>query len=464
MGTGGYGLLGSKRFFGLLLIIIVFVNIIVFRFVTQSDYNEARVKANHIMVFLHSITQRYELFSEGYDIKGYSDVLENNKVLQQYISSDMIVDDKALAKIAFDHYLAGIVVLDDQGRIVGKSCSEAGQMLDNLIDKEGVQEIANFPHKSYMGKVYYQGELYNVAVSARMDEKGYLVSFKKCNAAGYANLTLGDLLEGYNFPLGGAAIIKHNDKLAYQSSSYPEQDVNVQGQSLYQQIKEHPPALGEFRELVTDNGIWYGQISNYKDYQLYLFMPANAVYENRKGTMKAVIMVTLILTLIVIWLTSMVNRNFANQSPEIMNKNPGEAGALVTGDKAGLIKVLMVEDNELNMEIAEFILRNQGLKVLRAFNGEEAVRIFSMSSPGEISLIFMDLSMPVLDGFQAAGQIRQMNRADAKVPIVALSAASKTLVKQEMAAAGIDDFISKPLNVKKMQEAINKYVYRNKRD
>lgn len=70
-------------------------------------------------------------------------------------------------------------------------------------------------------------------------------------------------------------------------------------------------------------------------------------------------------------------------------------------------KILLVEDNELNMEIAEFILRKEGMQVIRAWNGKEALEHFRTSAAGEIPVILMDLVMPVMDGFEASQVIRK---------------------------------------------------------
>lgn len=70
-------------------------------------------------------------------------------------------------------------------------------------------------------------------------------------------------------------------------------------------------------------------------------------------------------------------------------------------------KILLVEDDELNMEIAEFILRKEGMQVIRAWNGKEALERFRTSAAGEIPVILMDLVMPVMDGFEASRAIRK---------------------------------------------------------
>ena len=438
----------------IVLAVSVILCVVVFEIFTQRDFDAANTQASSTMTFLQSITQRYDLFAESSNIKSYRNILEKNRLLQNYIAPDMIVDDKALARIAYEQYMTGILVLDEDGSIVAKSSPEAGQLLEMLWAKPGLKDIAQYPQKSYLGTLYYQGKRYGVAVSARTDAKGYLASFKEYNTESYANLALGDLLDGYNFPLEGAAVIVQGGRVIFQSRSYPESLTSAGGETLLQQLKNNQAAVDTMQELETTQGSWYGRTAYYKNYKFHLFFPKKAVYENRFETMLAAIAVISLLILILALLMSIWQQKKARQMMEeaYLADKPHD------DKKQELVRVLLVEDNKLSMEIAEFILQGQGLHVLRAFNGEEAVNIFKASRAGDIALIFMDLHMPVLDGFEATRQIRHMERPDSDVPVIALTAANIASVKDKMTEAGLDGYISKPLNVAKMQEAIEKYA------
>lgn len=129
------------------------------------------------------------------------------------------------------------------------------------------------------------------------------------------------------------------------------------------------------------------------------------------------------------------------------------------------LHVLLTEDNELNMEIAEFALQNEGAVVTKAWNGQKAVDIFRKSRPGEFDAILMDIMMPVMNGYEAAKMIRSLDREDAKViPIIAMTANAFTEDKMRAKEAGMDEHIAKPVDGKLLVKVINELVKRDQRE
>ena len=128
------------------------------------------------------------------------------------------------------------------------------------------------------------------------------------------------------------------------------------------------------------------------------------------------------------------------------------------------LHVLLAEDNELNMEIAEFMLQNEGTVVTKAWNGQEAVDIFRKSRSGEFDVILMDIMMPVMNGYEAAKMIRSLDREDAKViPIIAMTANAFTEDKMRAKEAGMDEHIAKPVDGKLLVKVINELVKHKQR-
>ena len=123
------------------------------------------------------------------------------------------------------------------------------------------------------------------------------------------------------------------------------------------------------------------------------------------------------------------------------------------------LHILLVEDNELNMEIAELMFRNKGAVVTKAWNGQEAVEIFKKSRPGEIDVILMDIMMPVMNGYEATKIIRSMGREDAKViPIIAMTANAFTEDRLKAKEAGMNEHIAKPVDANKLVKVIHELL------
>ena len=209
--------------------------------------------------------------------------------------------------------------------------------------------------------------------------------------------------------------------------------------------------IAVFEFTCTDNGIGMSE-----EFQKHLFEPFTQ--ENRleqkvsMGTGLGMTIVSQLVTMMGgrISFTSKVDEgtSFVVTLPfhivaDVELKMPESSGENVSLEGK---RALLVEDNELNMEIAQFILENENMKVSCAWNGKEAVDIFAGSKPGEYDLILMDIMMPVMDGLEATRQIRAMDRLDAKlIPIAAMSANAFQDDVERSKKAGMNKHISKPL-------------------
>ena len=140
-------------------------------------------------------------------------------------------------------------------------------------------------------------------------------------------------------------------------------------------------------------------------------------------------------------------------------KAPVETAAESGTGELDNAKILLVEDNALNMEIAEFMLTTAGARVVKATNGEEAVKLFADSAPGEIRVILMDVMMPVMDGLQATREIRALERADARsVPIIAMTANAYDDDVERALEAGMNEYIAKPVEKRKLIDIVKKFL------
>ena len=120
-------------------------------------------------------------------------------------------------------------------------------------------------------------------------------------------------------------------------------------------------------------------------------------------------------------------------------------------------RLLLVEDNEINMEIAQFYLEEAGAKVEKAWNGQEAVALFSKKPAGSFDAILMDVMMPVMDGMEATQRIRDLKREDAaSIPIIAMTAQTTADIRETCRKAGMDDYIAKPIREEELAKVIRK--------
>ena len=134
----------------------------------------------------------------------------------------------------------------------------------------------------------------------------------------------------------------------------------------------------------------------------------------------------------------------------------GEAAVAAEGDVSGL-RALLVEDNDLNLEIAQYVLDEAGVTVTVAKDGQQALDVFAASPAGSFDVVLMDVMMPVMDGLEATRRIRSLDRSDAlAVPIIGMSANAFAEDVAKGKQAGMNDYVVKPISRKKLMEALAK--------
>ena len=134
----------------------------------------------------------------------------------------------------------------------------------------------------------------------------------------------------------------------------------------------------------------------------------------------------------------------------------GEAAVAAEGDVSGL-RALLVEDNDLNLEIAQYVLDEAGVTVTVAKDGQQALDVFAASPAGSFDVVLMDVMMPVMDGLEATRRIRSLDRSDVlAVPIIGMSANAFAEDVAKGKQAGMNDYVVKPISRKKLMEALAK--------
>ena len=239
--------------------------------------------------------------------------------------------------------------------------------------------------------------------------------------------------------------IKYNKK-----DGYVELNVNV---------KRHKEDLITYVFVVKDNGLGID-----KEYLDHIFEPFSQENQNfneyRLGTGLGMSIVKGLVELMKgsISVTSKkgVGSTFEvvipfKIAPEIV-KNAKDSKVSIKGKK-----VLLVEDNDLNREIAKTLLEDEGVLVSEAVDGLNALKVFEESEIGYFDLILMDVVMPNMNGLSATRAIRELNRIDSNLPIIALSANAYAEDIKKTKDAGMDDYVSKPFKIENLVEMIDKY-------
>ena len=123
------------------------------------------------------------------------------------------------------------------------------------------------------------------------------------------------------------------------------------------------------------------------------------------------------------------------------------------------LRILLVEDNELNMEIAQYLLEAAGAVVTKAFDGKQAVDLFAENPAGTFDVILMDVMMPVMNVIEATKEIRLMERNDAQmIPIIAMTANAFAEDVHAAKTVGMNEHIAKPIDLDKLTKTLNKWI------
>ncbi len=140
----------------------------------------------------------------------------------------------------------------------------------------------------------------------------------------------------------------------------------------------------------------------------------------------------------------------------IIHAPNAEKQAKLTPSKLRSGRILLVEDNELNQEIATVLLNEAGFEIEVADNGQIAVEMLKDSKPGYYRLILMDIQMPVMNGYEATTAIRKLeNKELSSIPILAMTANAFEEDKQETIRCGMNGHIAKPINIEKLFETLD---------
>lgn len=235
--------------------------------------------------------------------------------------------------------------------------------------------------------------------------------------------------------------------------------------SCEQILSDEKPGYGTFRFSVRDNGI--GMSEEFQERMFDEFSrEENAMVQGVQGTGLGLPLAKKLTVLMGgsiscesktgVGSTFTVTLPFKIQEVKSSDAQSSDSHGVDNADVTGK-RVLLVEDNELNREITIYILEENGMVVECAVDGSEAVRMVSENGPDHYDFIVMDIQMPVMNGYEASMKIREMY-PDSGVPIIALSANAFDEDREKSLASGMNDHVSKPLNIAELLKSFHKFM------
>ncbi|MBQ7163789.1 MAG: response regulator, partial [Clostridia bacterium] len=150
---------------------------------------------------------------------------------------------------------------------------------------------------------------------------------------------------------------------------------------------------------------------------------------------------------------------FETTTPDKVDDTPTSSAEKETVPDLKNLRVLVVEDNFINIEIATMILKNEGFEVDIAENGKIALDTIEQADADKYDLVLMDIQMPVMNGYEATRAIRALPAPKGDIPIIAMSANAFEEDVREALSAGMNAHVTKPIDVKVLTETIRKTLY-----
>lgn len=235
------------------------------------------------------------------------------------------------------------------------------------------------------------------------------------------------------------------------------------------ELIDNDPKMAKIRVIISDDGIGMS-----KEFQQVIFDPFTRADNSNSSEMRGTGLGMAIVKRLVeimkgsVTVDSELDRGstFTVVLPLEINENgAAEAKAAAKESEKQIdisgFKILLVEDNDLNREIAKTLLEERGVIITEAINGEEAVDAFSSNAAGTFDAILMDVMMPVMDGLEATRAIRALSREDAhSIPIIAMTANAFAEDIAATKAAGMNEHLAKPLDFNALVKTLAHYVSR----
>lgn len=442
-----------------------------------------------ILIFIYSITT---IYSKNYVIKTVNETLDmvkdrcikydnyNNQskindlfllqtkanFLKSYISPEKLEDNNFIQAFIKAENLTGIIILDENLKPLIQSDADSLNYFQDILNRENIKNILENPKKLYMDCSKIKSKEYNYVVLARENKKGLILCYndnsKKIKPTKTNIISFDNLLTDFKFKLDAVLVITDKEKII-SSNEKSLQGLKISECPVYN--TNH--GIWHNQKIVTlkyNSMLWHGNRVTCKDYNIYAFFPHNSVYRLSFNISVFSTILFLLLFLFFLFLQqkkyiviTVKNMNKFDKADRLDNSSLELNSDLNSKNgqqyqQTNKKHILLVEDNELNKEITEFLLENQGSLVTTAINNQKAMELFIASEINEYQAILIDLDITdaELNGMKMAEIIKNAKRADSNnIKIIAMTENISLINENRF----IDEYIIKPINEETLKKA-----------
>lgn len=456
----------------ILLLTLIFIFSTIF-----CNINAEKV-INETLNIVYNKCTKYDNYNIHSKISNSFNLYSKTSVLEKYIDEEKLEDNAFLKNYAQNEDISGIIVLDSNLIPITSSDDKGYFLFKSIIERDNVKDILNKHKKVYMDSTKVKGEEYDFVVLYCENINSLILSYNK-NVVNYIptktnNISFENMLSDYKFKLNCVAVVANKEKIlssnedylqGLDASSYPVTNMD-------KYFWNQKPYV-----IVNDRGnSWYGNRAICRDYYLYAFVPEGQVYFLRKILMLLSLFICLCFFLFFKFIQSRdkiffnkleKGENATEEDLAKLNAEVTESSALATEETENVsdenknqpINILLIEDNKLNMEIAELLLEKHGAVVTKAFSEEMIIKLLNDFQEESFQGVFIDMDINFdTPSLIIAKRLKKLNRS---LPIIAMTEnKGLTEVKPKIDSC-INKYIAKPINEADIKEIFSDFLNKN---
>ena len=295
-----------KSFSSILLVILIITGAVLFSVFQISGRKNLQRVLDESISFTQLRVSRYKSYSDNDQIKSLVRLQDKAEALSWAMAGEEAFDEKKLQEYAESQRLSGILVLDEELKTVMQfsEAADTASLFGDMLESSYVQDIIDYPQKSYMTRLAINGEIYDFAAVARQDAKGLIVAYFKRNAAidAAGDLSMQSLLADFPFEMQGVVVICNNGYVVGSNNTELIGKSTEECKELYQ--GEFSPDNDGIVRLKSGGSVWYGRRDAAENYLVYMFFPAKQVFMTRN-----IVCLVYILVAIMIYMVQMLGRS-----------------------------------------------------------------------------------------------------------------------------------------------------------